>query len=39
MFLIDDIPKEEFIMSMLTPFERKGYDLFNAFHEFENDLS
>ncbi len=25
-------------MSMLTPFERKGYDLFNAFHEFENDF-
>ena len=38
MFLTDDIPKEELIMSMLTPFERKGYDLFNAFHEFENDF-
>lgn len=25
-------------MSMLTPFERKGYDLFNAFHEFEDDF-
>ena len=38
MFLTDGIPKEELIMSMLTPFERKGYDLFNAFHEFENDF-
>ena len=34
----DDIPKEEFTMSMLTPFGRKGYDLFNAFHEFEDDF-
>ena len=22
----------------LTPFERKSYDLFNAFHDFENDF-
>ena len=22
----------------LTPFERKGYDLFNAFHDFEKDF-
>lgn len=22
----------------LTPFERKGYDLFDAFHDFENDF-
>ena len=22
----------------LTPFERKSFDLFNAFHDFENDF-
>lgn len=25
-------------MFALTPFERKSYDLFNAFHDFENDF-
>ncbi len=25
-------------MFRLTPFERKSYDLFNAFHDFENDF-
>ena len=30
--------KEVCFMYGLTPFERKSYDLFNAFHEFENDF-
>lgn len=25
-------------MNMLTPFERRSYDLFNAFHDFEDDF-
>ena len=25
-------------MYALTPFERKSFDLFNAFHDFENDF-
>lgn len=29
---------KEVCFMYLTPFERKSYDLFNAFHDFENDF-
>ena len=30
--------KEDNIMNMLTPFERKSYDIFNAFRDFEDSF-
>lgn len=30
--------KEDDIMNMLTPFERKSYDIFNAFRDFEDSF-
>ncbi len=34
----DIYTKGGIIMYALTPFERKGFDLFDAFHDFENDF-